>query len=201
MSRRMGLRIIARAGRWSSTPGQAVRTSATLWAATVACMGWWCRRTLPGGAPTWIFANDFQADCSTGSGWLFDLTLGSSMVGATFLNSWSSGAGGCGDGGPGVAGIEVAGGVNIHIGGGTRIRSNSGDGMLVDGKGVNNLQIEGNLITGNGFCRQCGAAVYSGIHSSHRHTPYRLWATPSVIPSTTTRTSFMAWMLKREWRG
>jgi len=129
------------------------------------------QRTLPGGAPTWIFANDFQADCSTGSGWLFDVTLGSAMVGATFLNSWSSGAGGCGTVTPGVAGIEIAGGVNIHIGGGTRIRSNSGDGMLVDGKGVNNLQIEGNLITGNGFCKQCGAAVYSGIHiSAPTHT-------------------------------
>jgi hypothetical protein len=117
-----------------------------------------------GVAPTWIFAQNFQADCSTGSGWLFDATLGSAMVGATFLNSWSSGAGGCGTVTPGVAGIEVAGGVNIHIGGGSKIRSNSGDGVLVDGKGVNNLQIEGNLITGNGFCRQCGAAVYSGIH-------------------------------------
>jgi len=122
------------------------------------------QNTLSGGAPTWIFANNFQADCSTGSGWLFDSTLGSAMIGATFLNSWSSGAGGCGPVTPGVVGIEIAGGVNIHIGGGSKIRSNSGDGVLVDGKGVNNLQIEGNLITGNGFCRQCGAAVYSGIH-------------------------------------
>ncbi len=65
---------------------------------------------------------------------------------------------------PGVAGIEIAGGMNIHIGGGSKIRSNSGDGVLVDGKGVNNLQIEGDLITGNGFCTQCGAAIYSGVH-------------------------------------
>ncbi len=63
------------------------------------------QNTLGGGAPTWIFAQNFQADCSTGSGWLFDSTLGSSMVGATFLNSWASGvgrvrhgdAGSCGD--------------------------------------------------------------------------------------------------------
>ena len=123
------------------------------------------QNTLTGGAPTWIFANNFQADCSTGSGWLFDSTLGSSMIGATFLNSWSSGSGACGATVvPGVAGIEVAGGVNIHIGGGSKIRSNSGDGILVDGKGVNNLQIEGDLITGNGYCKQCGAAVYSGVH-------------------------------------
>ncbi len=122
------------------------------------------QNTLGGGAPTWIFAQNFQADCSTGSGWLFDSTLGSSMVGATFLNSWSSGAGGCGTVTPGVAGIEIAGGVNIHIGGGSKIRANSGDGVLVDGEGVNNLQIEGDLITGNGFCTQCGAATYSGIH-------------------------------------
>jgi hypothetical protein len=123
------------------------------------------QNTLGGGAPTWIFAQNFQADCSTGSGWLFDSTLGSSMVGATFLNSWSSGAGGCGEKVvSGVAGIEVAGGVNVHIGGGSKIRSNSGDGVLIDGKGVSNLQIEGNLITGNGYCKQCGAAVYSGIH-------------------------------------
>jgi hypothetical protein len=120
--------------------------------------------TLGGGAPTWIFAQNFQADCSTGPGWVFDATLGSSMIGATFLNSWSSGAGGCGEKvDPGVPGIEIAGGVNIHIGGGSKIRSNSGDGILIDGKGVNNLQIEGNLITGNGFCTQCGAAVYSGV--------------------------------------
>jgi hypothetical protein len=123
------------------------------------------QNTLTGGAPTWIFANNFQADCSTGSGWLFDSTLGSSMIGATFLNSWSSGSGACGATVvPGVAGIEIAGGVNIHIGGGSKIRSNSGDGILVDGKGVNNLQIEGDLITGNGYCKQCGAAVYSGVH-------------------------------------
>ncbi len=123
------------------------------------------QNTLTGGAPTWIFANNFQADCSTGSGWLFDSTLGSSMIGATFLNSWSSGSGACGATVvPGVAGIEIAGGVNIHIGGGSKIRSNSGDGILVNGKGVNNLQIEGDLITGNGYCRQCGAAVYSGVH-------------------------------------
>src|SRR5277367_3373559 len=69
-----------------------------------------------GNAPTWIFANNFEADCSTGTGWLFDATLGSAMTGATFLNSWSSGAGACGKTViPGVAGIEVAGGVNIHI--------------------------------------------------------------------------------------
>jgi hypothetical protein len=117
-----------------------------------------------GGAPTWIFANNFQSDCSTGAGWLFDATLGSVMLGATFLNSWSSGAGACGEVTPGVAGIEIAGGVNIHIGGGSKIRSNSGDGVLVDGKGVNNLQIEGDLITGNGFCKACGPAKYSGIH-------------------------------------
>ena len=123
------------------------------------------QNTLSGGAPTWIFVNNFQADCSTGSGWLFDSTLGSSMIGATFLNSWSSGSGACGSPVvPGVAGIEVAGGVNIHIGGGSKIRSNSGDGILIDGRGVSNLQIEGNLITGNGFCTVCGAAVYSGIH-------------------------------------
>lgn len=80
------------------------------------------QNTLTGGAPTWIFANNFQADCSTGSGWLFDSTLGSSMIGATFLNSWSSGSGACGATVvPGVAGIEIAGGVNIHIGGGSKI--------------------------------------------------------------------------------
>jgi hypothetical protein len=122
------------------------------------------QNTLGGGGPTWIFAQNLQADCSMGSGWLFDATLGSSMVGATLLNSWSSGAGACEALVPGVPGIEIAGGVNIHIGGGSKIRANSGDGILVDGKGVNNLQIEGNLITGNGFCTQCGAAMYSGVH-------------------------------------
>lgn len=122
------------------------------------------QNSLGGVGPTWIFAQNFQADCSTGSGWLFDSSLGSAMLGATFLNSWSSGSGGCGSVTPGIAGIEIAGGVNIHIGGGSKVRSNSGDGILVDGKGVNNLQIEGNLITGNGFCTQCGAAVYSGVH-------------------------------------
>ena len=122
------------------------------------------QNTLGGIGPTWVFAQNFQADCSTGAGWIFDSTLGSAMLGATFLDSWSSGAGGCGAVTPGVAGIEIAGGVNIHIGGGSKIRSNSGDGVLVDGKGVNNLQIEGDLITGNGFCTQCGAAVYSGVH-------------------------------------
>ena len=123
------------------------------------------QNTLKGVEPTWIFAQNFQSDCSTGAGWVFDATLESAMLGATFLDSWSSGAGACGRTVvPGIAGIEVAGGVNIHIGGGSKIRSNSGDGVLVDGKGVNNLQIEGNLITGNGFCKQCGAAAYSGIH-------------------------------------
>jgi len=130
------------------------------------------QNTLGGGAPTWIFAQNFQADCSTGSGWLFDSSLGSSMIGATFLNSWSSGSGGCGKTvTSGIAGIEIAGGVNIHIGGGSKIRANSGDGVLVDGKGVSNLQIEGNLITGNGFCTQCGKAMYSGVHiTASAHT-------------------------------
>ena len=123
----------------------------------------------PLGNPTWIFARNFESDCSSGAGWLFDSTLTGAMVGATFTDSWSSGSGSSNVNcdqtvNPGVPGIEISGGANINIMG-SMIRSNSGDGILVDGFPDASIMIQNNLITGNGFCpsNTC-TPVYSGVH-------------------------------------
>ena len=99
------------------------------------------QNTLGGRPPTWIFANSFLSDLSASDGWLFDASLGSSNIGATFINSWSAGSGG--------AGIRISGGAIIYIGGGTKIRSNALDGILIDSRNVVDLKIEGNEILGN----------------------------------------------------
>jgi hypothetical protein len=91
--------------------------------------------------PMWIFASGVISDISASDGWLFDSSLGSANIGATFANSWSAGSRG--------AGIRISGGSMIYIGGGTRVRSNQLDGILIDSNKVVDLTIEGNKILGN----------------------------------------------------
>ena len=115
------------------------------------------RNTMPdhaAGGPTWLFFRNFVADCSAGGdGWLFDSSLGSAQVGATFLDSWSAGAGkDCRTNTvvtAGAAGIRISGGRGIHIGGGSKIRANEGSGIVIDSSNAGNIQIENSFIYGN----------------------------------------------------
>lgn len=101
-----------------------------------------------GGPPKWIFATGFISDISASDGWLFDSSLGSANMGATFTNSWSAGSRG--------AGIHISGGSMIYIGGGTRVRSNQLDGILIDSAKVMDVTIEGNKILGNNVSNASG---------------------------------------------
>lgn len=103
--------------------------------------GFWERYTLGGQLPSWLFANNFQCDLAASDCFLFDSSLGSANIGATFINSWASGAGG--------AGIHISGGSGIHVGGGTKIRANGYDGITIDGGAEVGIEIEGNYILGN----------------------------------------------------
>ena len=113
------------------------------------------QNTLGGRPPTWIFANSFLSDISASDGWVFDSSLGSSNIGATFMNSWSAGSGG--------AGIRISGGSMIYIGAGTKIRSNALDGILIDSNKIVALSIDGNQILGNNTSNPHTAGPYSGI--------------------------------------
>lgn len=103
--------------------------------------GFWERYYLSGNYPSFIFANNFTCDLAASDCYLFDSTLGSANIDATFLNSWAAGAG--------AAGIHISGGSGIHIGGGTKIRNNAYDGITIDGGSEVGIQIEGNYIQGN----------------------------------------------------
>lgn len=83
-------------------------------------------------SPTWIFADDLLADCSFGSAWLFDSSLGSSEIGFTATNSWAAGAGQSCDGTPTIRnaladGVTISGGAGIYIHT-SHIRANAGNG-------------------------------------------------------------------------
>ena len=106
------------------------------------------------GGPTWLFFRNFVADCSAGGdGWLFDSSLGNAQLGATFLDSWSAGAGkNCTNNTvatPNATGIRISGGRGIHIGGGSKIRANEGSGIVIDSANAGDVQIENSFIYGN----------------------------------------------------
>src|SRR5271157_5924629 len=106
------------------------------------------------GGPSWLFFRNFVADCSAGGdGWLFDSSLGNAQLGATFLDSWSAGAGkNCTNNTvvtANAAGIRISGGRGIHIGGGSKIRANEGSGIAIDNSNAGNIQIEDSFIYGN----------------------------------------------------
>ena len=106
------------------------------------------------GGPSWLFFRNFVADCSAGGdGWLFDSSLGNAQLGATFLDSWSAGAGkDCRNNTvvtANAAGIRISGGRGIHIGGGSKIRANEGSGIAIDNANAGNIQIEDSFIYGN----------------------------------------------------
>jgi hypothetical protein len=122
--------------------------------------GLWIRHTLRGRYPTFLFANNFETDVASSDGWLFDSSLKSSNLDATFLNSWSAGNGG--------AGVHISGGTGIHIGGGTKIRSNAADGILIDGSTELGTTIESNFILGN---NQSNRPNLSGIRIANHPGP------------------------------
>src|SRR5271166_2757177 len=106
------------------------------------------------GGPSWLFFRNFVADCSAGGdGWLFDSSLGNAQLGATFLDSWSAGAGkNCTNNTvvtANAAGIRISGGRGIHIGGGSKIRANEGSRIAIDNSNAGNIQIEDSFIYGN----------------------------------------------------
>jgi hypothetical protein len=108
------------------------------------------------GGPSWLNFHNFVSDCSGGGdGWLFDSSLGSAQIGATFVDSWSAGAGqDCNQvtmTNANAAGVHISGGSGIHIVGGGKIRANASHGVLIDGAGLQGIEIADNQITANGF--------------------------------------------------
>jgi hypothetical protein len=109
------------------------------------------QHTLAGLFPHFIFAHDFESDNAGGDGWLFDSSLQSSNLDATFLDSWAAGSA--------EAGIHISGGSGITIGGGSRIRVNQHDGILIDvtaaqaeyGTTIADSYIQGNNQANGGF--------------------------------------------------
>lgn len=122
--------------------------------------GLWIRHSMGGAYPKFLFANNFETDLASSDGWLFDSTLGSSNLDATFLNSWSAGNGG--------AGVHVAGGTGIHIGGGSKIRCNRRDGILIDGHSQLGITVEDSFILGN---NQSNLPNLSGIRIANHPGP------------------------------
>ena len=122
--------------------------------------GLWIRHSMGGTYPKFLFANNFETDLASSDGWLFDSTLGSSNLEATFLNSWSAGNGG--------AGVHIAGGTGIHIGGGSKIRCNRGDGILIDGQSQLGVIVEDSFILGN---NQSNSRNLSGIRIGNHPGP------------------------------
>jgi hypothetical protein len=123
---------------------------------SVGAHGFVERKTLGGNYPSFIFANDMEMDGTSNSSecWLFDSTLASANVDATFVDSWAAG---CTTG----PGIHISGGSGIHIGGGSRIRVNGKDGILIDvpvaayyGTTITDSYIQGNSQS---------AATFNGI--------------------------------------
>ena len=122
--------------------------------------GLWIRHSMGGSYPKFLFANNFETDLASSDGWLFDSTLGSSNLDATFLNSWSAGNGG--------AGVHIAGGTGIHIGGGSKIRCNRRDGILIDGHSQLGITVEDSFILGN---NQSNSPNLSGIRIANHPGP------------------------------
>jgi hypothetical protein len=124
---------------------------------------------LNGNAPTWIFVDDFEADCSSGGdAWIFDSSLGTAQLGFVASNSWAAGAGTNCSGkviSSNAAGIHISGGRGITFIG-TRVRANAGDGVLIDNSNVANVKIIGNQINGNNWNPSGPNGAYSGIRVS-----------------------------------
>lgn len=123
-----------------------------------------------GPSPVWIFAHNFQSDCTTGGdGWLFDSSLGTSYIDAVFDNSWAAGAGvNCSTQAvmtSAAAGVHISGGRGIWINSGSKIRANAADGVLMDSTNVSNVHIDGNDIRGNNWntSGRGNNSAYSGV--------------------------------------
>jgi len=124
--------------------------------------GLWERYTLTGNYPSFIFATDFECDNAQSDCFLFDSTLASANVDATFIDSWAAGAVG--------VGVHISGGSGITFNS-CRVRVNSLDGFLIDvtgGSAEYATIINGCLIQGN---NQSNAANLSGIRMTGHPGP------------------------------
>ena len=112
------------------------------------------RNTLGGTNPLWLYFNEFEADTTSGGdAILFDKSLGSYQVGATFSNSWSGGAGTSDNPSGailngGANGIRIDGGSRITWEGG-RIRRNASNGILIDSNNSSFINIHDSSIYSN----------------------------------------------------
>jgi hypothetical protein len=97
-------------------------------------------------SPQYLFFTHFVGDSPTGGdSILFDSTLGSNFVSATFTNSWSGGAGRIGSScvTNSANGIHISGGAAINFTD-HRVLANCANGMLIDSaNGAQNIHISG----------------------------------------------------------
>jgi hypothetical protein len=117
--------------------------------------GYWERHTLGGNIASFVFARNAEFDLSSADGMLFDSSLASANIDASFVTTFVAAAGG--------AGIHISGGSGITVSAGGIIRVNQGDGVLIDVTSRNAefaTIITGNNIQGN---NQSNAANKSGI--------------------------------------
>lgn len=122
------------------------------------------QNTLGGSDPSWLFANGFITDTSSGGdGWLFDSSLGwQDNIGFQFVDSWSAAAGMVDTASTplksGANGIHISGGKGIRIIGST-IRDNAANGVLIDNANVGNVNIEDSSIYNNNQQNTTGSGI------------------------------------------
>lgn len=108
--------------------------------------------------PNYLFFSNFIADAVAGEAptadaILFDSTLGTNPIYASFVNSWAAGYG--------LNGFHISGGQGIHITGGTKVRSNGLNGVLVDNANVADVLISNSFVTANNTSNNAdGQGVY-----------------------------------------
>lgn len=97
------------------------------------------------GWPTYLWFDkaifDCAETCPAADSILFDSSLRTTPVYAKFVASWAAGYG--------RNGFHISGGQGIRILGGSTIRSNGLNGILIDNSNVDTVEIADNFITGN----------------------------------------------------
>jgi len=129
--------------------------------------GLWERYTLTGNYPSFIFATDFECDNAQSDCFLFDSTLASANVDATFIDSWAAGAVG--------VGVHISGGSGITFNS-CHVRVNSLDGCLIDvtgGRAEYGTIINGCLIQGKNQSQRCEPEWHSNDGTSRPCHRYR----------------------------
>lgn len=122
-------------------------------------------------APTWIWLDDFESDCSNGDGWVFDASLKTASIGFTATKSWAAGAGlNCDAGGVVnklANGIRISGGSSIHLTAGSFIRSNAANGVLIEGDHADIEIADSSIYSNNVAGNAMAYGVYVPGHVSH----------------------------------